>query len=1569
MPDKHVKILCHVEHVHPADLPASAGMPEQLAFGLTISVAVSKGFPKAELAGIKRLLQPWRWKISTIKVVTQSGKVIAPDPAVIRQIWQTKPVTDYRPQLAKRLEAEFTVCEQNFPEQFEWSVISQSYRHPKPGEAPNCIRPWHIVLAQAATWPAPFPQALNLSLIVRFPFPDQEPIYAVPTFELAGKTFTPKTDSFVDFDVDTGKPPDDSQAAATKKVKVCTYDNELVPGTPIMAYVDSCEVRKPAPSESLLDLYTYWIDPLSDFDKFDEDWRSQLEARMANAFDLSRRITEYLRNLSLKPSPGAEAIEEGRVGADLAISTLRDLTGIGINPGPNGQSLLERLLPQVKPGYVLDAARIETVRTAIVAKFASGSDPNSWQSFIKETIPATAGLKIISSPNQRLSLGEVVTELDQLYHLIFEPANLWTLVKEQWRLLKTPLALTDEELEKLAKLVSPAEPLNRGEPGRMDLRRQLAYENLGVFWRSFVRSKLRAADGKPLVKQSFACHMRAYCLLRFGKDLTLLAPGPQMPTDLDCVDAKATMDKAKLEDRYKNLKVVPHAPDPNDQAIFDQMLPKLLADIKTWTDTFDQTLVATMPGATPSSKVALKKSSTPHSVTLALDTISGEPNVTDPNAADPLSSISGVGVLMREPGKEWRCLNLATAEFTLDDAQVVPTTRPVLVPLRLSYRNELKQALINYSNHPLAAKSPAANLTAYHPLAPGDTPTLASVLTYRYSTDPSARLPSLKFGKAYEYLPFIIGNSGVVPQLLAAGDNAPCQIDLSKVDANQLTGKIRTFTHQRTAPIGSIRMFDTDGKACVSLPRIPDDVYPRARDMIIDSPATAVSEDSTPSIDSAPRTLVLLAPDPDWKNSVNKFEFTLRLPATDLVTWDHWIGGGIAHGIKKTDEEVKTLRVNIWTEYHKRLDLGAATSTTCGPPVPDHDASLDDPALAHLFRFELQEELGGARSKFLDARDITPGNNLVLPPLPTEPASPYTPSLRPAQSDLIKVTIIGVNTTPVAPAKYIDVVGDAVTIKVAKGKVYRLKLFCCLPVSAREANPVVPFADIWDKPLEEVTINGQRFYKVAPYEMLVEVATDCLGINESDCSIRQQLDSLGLSGPSDDEANRDAPLKVSFPAAGNPGFPYIYRVELQRQMWRWYGRETAPHPRVPPFDEWEAKEFGGRSDNDYLAVPMQATLTDLGDGSRTFQYLEHLSGPNVKEDLRALHYRFKARATSRYAGMLPSPEDVSTTWTSHFVPCRVRKQPPPPSVKLILPLTESFGSSGKSNTAGLILVLREPWHEVGGIGEGIEAEVVAYPDNKYSEFGADPIISGAAEAPNQSIIFDKIRGPIGHTFDRTLDAALFTSTSFIIPAPQVNGTQRDFSWNFCKLRFRRVIKVNPDFQLRSNFTEPLWVQYLPEFFLADMGATKFANLRLSLNQNNLLVVDGTSGAIATLQGQKVDPSAKAVFELYLVLTRRVFDATGRHDQEEYLGVYFRQGDVWARATSSTPRPDLQPSDPLLARIIEVQRRVSDGKVFTTEDAVWDALFDRSGKILDSQRARIVRISEPIPSPAAVTSPC
>jgi hypothetical protein len=544
--------------------------------------------------------------------------------------------------------------------------------------------------------------------------------------------------------------------------------------------------------------------------------------------------------------------------------------------------------------------------------------------------------------------------------------------------------------------------------------------------------------------------------------------------------------------------------------------------------------------------------------------------------------------------------------------------------------------------------------------------------------------------------------------------------------------------------------------------------------------------------------------------------------------------------------------------------------------------------------------------------------------------------------------------------------------------------------------------------------------------------------------------------------------------ATDEGFKFLHRAELLRQVWRWQGRETPLHPCLratssckqngvctnldgcAEMDEWEAWEFGNRFETDHLIQDM-TTQPPTKLGGRKFFYKEVLeTGSADTDELRALHYRFAIKVYSRYAGIMPANvpsekfpnvtpslmskariplsanEVKETNWRRLFIPCRRKKELPVPKVKLILPLTESFGDE-IGNTAGLLLVLNEPWYQEAGLGEGIAAEVqmTAAPENNpngqgdkdtlYFELGTDPVVELAERGYRQSKdpaneFFDevclnqKIRGPVGHTFDRTNESPLFVATSFIIPAPAIFSTRKggskeqifpDFSWSFCRLRLRRTVTLSKDGAARTDcrlttpaaqvtncdqpsassqitgpFTDPYWVQYLPEFSHFAPADMKLSDARLRLEKPS---PGSVQVSIVDRGGQKIlllpDKNLNHIFELYLVLTRRVFDVAGRPDQEVYLEVFHQIADNLWETNGALP---LSSDAGLRARIIEVQRRPSQPPApplqpFASGEPLWLALFGpRAGvedKTPDKDLARIVRISQPIESLSAGPNDC
>jgi hypothetical protein len=440
-------------------------------------------------------------------------------------------------------------------------------------------------------------------------------------------------------------------------------------------------------------------------------------------------------------------------------------------------------------------------------------------------------------------------------------------------------------------------------------------------------------------------------------------------------------------------------------------------------------------------------------------------------------------------------------------------------------------------------------------------------------------------------------------------------------------------------------------------------------------------------------------------------------------------------------------------------------------------------------------------------------------------------------------------------------------------------------------------------------------------------------------------------------------------------------------------------------------------------------------------------GSVEKGDLRAHYYRFSAEVFSRYEGALPdgkahsrrahNPQagitDEAAKWRRLFVPCRRKENPPVPKIKLILPLTETFVEHEATRSPGLLAVLNEPWYEWGGLGEGIIAEVetLADPHNMpsgdndpcpipgpvpkpkgqkfYFELGPDPILlkNDAAAikarlllpqsdtlnpAAVSTVSLEKIRGPVGHTHDETDEGALFTATSFIIPAPTVKNQVTpltDLSWYMCKIRLLRQMRLKGSRStdsaslLQSKATEAQWVQYLPEFSLFSCDRT-VEDLYISVSATSIAIRNNKDDGVvnpAELSGPV--ESESLVFTPVLLLTRTAFNASGELNQEVYVGLCWPNTDnTWSLL------PELPGvANDVLKNLLNNKEVHFRGRILGVHDVIiaknksfrpvsskefYDSLFaynlgdktDANGKavtpaISDEQRPRIVRISQPI----------
>jgi hypothetical protein len=184
-------------------------------------------------------------------------------------------------------------------------------------------------------------------------------------------------------------------------------------------------------------------------------------------------------------------------------------------------------------------------------------------------------------------------------------------------------------------------------------------------------------------------------------------------------------------------------------------------------------------------------------------------------------------------------------------------------------------------------------------------------------------------------------------------------------------------------------------------------------------------------------------------------------------------------------------------------------------------------------------------------------------------------------------------------------------------------------------------------------------------------------------------------------------------------------------------------------------------------------------------------------------------------------------------------------------------------------------------------------------------------------------------------------------------------WSFAKLRFRRIITLrtlgnNERVELNSPFTQPFWVQFAPEFSLLSGHHPSAMRVRWD-GPRRVTTVDCNNNPIAVLpQG--------AMFERYLLLTRRISDAYGDKTHEAYLAVFKRDGNSgsWVPLDPDIDKTPAALKSQLRARIIDVHRHASAGPI-SNERTLWERIFSRTTK--DTDRARIVGVSRPIESAA------
>lgn len=879
------------------------------------------------------------------------------------------------------------------------------------------------------------------------------------------------------------------------------------------------------------------------------------------------------------------------------------------------------------------------------------------------------------------------------------------------------------------------------------------------------------------------------------------------------------------------------------------------------------------------------------------------------DAQDFLRRIAGVGVLMRQSqnggGQQspWRCLNMAELHA---EEQMSLVYAKSLVPYRLTYQNDLRQALVTYNDNPLIAKSPAVGLSGGVDLRDefeeGDVVRIEYTPAHKNSD--WAKLPPLKFGQTYDLAAFAIGNSGALPKELTAGHPAKLLGSTSDFQAD-LSDYIRRVKYLRRVRVGKPRFavpgeIGQVGKLRIQLPGIPEQVLPLAGDLKLNPasvsgiPLPDPTEDMTFDTDQKPvlnagaqNLPLLLLPYQNGANLAGEFVFGLRKPATDLVTWNRWLAKD-QDAEPGPDKPTFDKRLQVWADYHRKA-----------PKDPDQavdenreDITLDDPAAANFFVAELVP----MRAKAMMAAKTVTVN--VPPPQGDD-------GVNLAQSPPITVRCRHGELSNITS----ELGSSELVVTVGKGEVVELRIYT--PVNAQwfDDENLRRFHKLPPPKEGEWKKFENAFYLFSPLRMILEGVSEQLPkAEELWQAIRPDLLGSRLAVHFDRNS-----------ADANNTFDYVATVDLRRQLWRWQGRPLKDFPALKTDQQaeinklpgdldtpatnaflWDAEGFGDRGDDDYM---LTTTAVSLLDSSPV------LFEDDRAQDLRALYYRFSVRAHSRYRGLLENnapefrdsnrdatPNELNEqskrrdNWKRYLVNCRWQEEAPKPQVKFVVPLTESASKAnvGKAQLPGLLVVLNETWYEVGGLAEKLLAELQEVTFRKNSsetelipEIGPDPILTGEEWTGGKITL--EVSQPIGHTFDTDAEAPLFVASSCVLSLPDVPKAMED-KWCFAKINFKRQLTVNGKDEIHSKPTDAYWVQLLPDFseFNDNFDYDKLRLRRESATSNSVVIT--ADGLPLTLPA---DPQRAGFnkFMRWLLLTQVIRDMRGRRDQERYLGLY------------------------------------------------------------------------------------
>jgi hypothetical protein len=211
--------------------------------------------------------------------------------------------------------------------------------------------------------------------------------------------------------------------------------------------------------------------------------------------------------------------------------------------------------------------------------------------------------------------------------------------------------------------------------------------------------------------------------------------------------------------------------------------------------------------------------------------------------------------------------------------------------------------------------------------------------------------------------------------------------------------------------------------------------------------------------------------------------------------------------------------------------------------------------------------------------------------------------------------------------------------------------------------------------------------------------------------------------------------------------------------------------------------------------------------------------------------------------------------------------------------------------------------KIGGLAERFECEIVRGRPSPGREercdFAPDPILDGHEDPyAGRDVVCHQPAPALGYTFDDAGAASTFARCSFFIPAPTLVPEPPDdpqnpsepatevLWWHFVRLRFRRLLQQDwrqQNAPLASEWTTATWNQILPP---ADRWHVQTSGGEIRLVEvGDLRLKDGEffHGSEKVFPGVK-NPQAPAQFRNFALITRSVANPLFGHESESFEAI-------------------------------------------------------------------------------------